>query len=323
MFELSAEIKIADKVFNRVNHVEVVEDSRALENRAMVKIPTTARMERAGEFVSEVETAKEFKVGDEIEILLGYDGGLQVEFHGYVSKIHPSTPLRIECEDAVYLLKRKNLKASFRKTGLTSLLEYILDGTGIDLAGEPPGISFTHFYLDDVSAAKALQDLRKEYGLTIYFKSINELFVGIASDRDGVEVKYRMGQNVISSNLEWVDEADVKLQIEAVYVLPNNTQVKEPVGDKDGEKRTLFFYDLDDPTDLKRRAEEEIRKYKYSGYRGSIKTFLLPRVKIAQVAQVEDGDFPERDGDYLVEKVTTTFGTNGARRKVELGLKLN
>lgn len=306
-----------------MNSVEIESDMRRLEDVATIKLPTTARLVRAGEFVTEVETAKTFAVGDEVVIKLGYDGELREEFHGYVRKIRPNTPLEIECEDATYLLKRKNLQKAWRAATLRDILDYILADTGISLQGEPPTVNFTHFYLKNVSAAKALQKLKDEYGLTMYFKSFKKLFVGISSDDDGTLVKYEFGTNVIDNDLEWMDESDVRLKIKAVHVRPDNTQVTQEVGDPDGEQRTIFLYDLENADDLERKAKEELKKYTFSGYKGSFNAFLLPVVRVGNVAQITDPNFPERSGKYLVEKVTVSYGEGGGRRKVTPGLKVN
>ena len=323
MYVPNAEITIGGKRFRRVNSVEIESDSKKLEDTAIIKIPTTARLERAGEFVTEIETRKEFKVGDEVEIKLGYDGEYATEFHGYVRKIRPNTPLEILCEDATFLLKRKNLQGAFRDTNLKSLMDFILDGTGISLAGEPPTVNFTHFYFRNVSAAKALAKLKSEYGLTMYFKDIKTLYVGLSSDNDGTVVGYKMGENVIDNDLEWQDESDVKLTIKAVNVRPDNTQTSVEVGDADGEKRTLFFYDLEDVGELETRAKEEILKYKYSGYKGSLTTLLVPVCRVGNVAKVIDPNFPGRDGNYLIEKTRVSYGSGGGRRVVALGIKVN
>jgi hypothetical protein len=323
MFLLGAEITIGGKRFTRVNAVEIEDDFRKLETTATIKMPTTARLLRSGEFISEVETAKAFSVGDEVVVKCGYDGELNEEFHGFVRKIRPTTPLEIECEDATWLLKRKNLQASFKATTLKKMLEFILKDTGITLEAEPPVINFTHFYFRNVSAAKALQKLKDEYGLTMYFKSFKKLFVGISSDDDGTVVKYRFGVNVIDHDLTWENEKDVRLRIKAVNVKPDNTQVEAPVGDEDGELRTLFFYDLESKAELETRAKEEMRKYRYSGYRGSLTAFLRPVCRVGNVVQIQDPDFPERDGKYLVEKLTVTYGEGGGRRKVIPGLKVS
>ena len=327
MYVLGVDIQVLTKRgtirFTRVNMVEIVSSAKVISDTATIKMPTTARLERQGRFITEVDTARVFNVGDEIAINLGYNGDLQEEFYGYISRIKPSTPLEIECIDGTWTLRRKNLKASFKKTTLKSLLNFILEGTGISLKGDVPGVNFTEFYFKNVTAATALQKLKDDYGLTIYLKNFNELHVGLSSYTDGTVVKYGISENVIDNDLEWVNEDDTRIKVKAVHIRPNNTKVEKAVGDLDGETRTLFFYDLDDPKQLETLALQELRKYKYTGYKGGFNTFLLPLVQVRNVVRIRDIHFDERGGDYLVDKVTTTFGTEGARRKIELGIKVS
>jgi len=321
MYVLTADIQIAGKKFTRVNSVKIESSAKVLEDMATITIPATARMEREGEFVSEVETAKAFKVGDEVVINLGYDDDLKEEFRGFVSKIKPGTPLEIECIDSTWLLRRKNCKGSFKATTLKKLLEFILKDTGISLDGEIPGIEFKTYYLKNVTAASAIQELKERYGLTLYMAN-TKLRVGLTSFTDKKVVKYGLGENVIDNDLEWVNEEDVRIKVKAVHILKNNTKVEKEYGDADGELRTVYFYDLDKGADLERMALAEAAKYKFTGYEGGLTTFLVPFAQVGNVARISDKQFGERAGDHLVDKVTTTYGTNGARRKIELGIKV-
>lgn len=322
MYVLTASIEIAGKAFSRVNMVEIESSAKVLEDTCKIKMPATARLERAGEFISEVETAKQFSVGDAVTVRLGYDGNLRTEFEGYVARIKPGTPLEIECVDVVWLLRRKNLKASFRTSTLRSLLDFILKDTGIGIEGEVPGIEFKNFYFKNVTAAYALQKLKDDYGLTLYLKG-KTLRVGLTSFTDNVVVKYGLGENVIENDLEWVDEKDTRLKITAVHWHKNNTKTEGHYGDADGELRTVFFYDLERGADLEKLAKAEADKYRYSGFKGGLKTFLLPNAEVGNIARLADPQFSERTGDYLIDKVVTTFGTDGARRKIELGIKVS
>lgn len=321
MYVLTADIKIAGKKFTRVNSVKIESSAKVLEDTATIIIPATARMERAGQFVSEVETAKAFEVGDPVFIMLGYDGDLKVEFRGFVSKIKPGTPLEIECIDSTWLLRRKNCKGSFKNTTLKKLLEFILNDTGITLEGEIPGIEFKTYYLKNVTAASAIQELKERYGLTLYMAG-TKLRVGLTSFTDKVVVKYGLGENVIENDLEWVNEDDTRIKVKAVHIKKDNTKIEKTYGDEDGELRTVYFYDLDKGADLEKMAVAEAGKYKFTGYDGGFTTFLLPYAQVGNVARINDKQFGERAGDYLIDKVTTTYGTNGARRKIELGIKL-
>lgn len=321
MYVLGADITIGGKRFTRVNSVKIESSAKTLEDMATIAIPATARMVREGKFISEVETAKAFGVGDEVVILLGYDGGLKEEFRGYVSRIKPGTPLEIECVDSVWLLRRKNCKGSFKATTLKSLLEFILKGTGVELEGEVPGIEFKTYYLKNVTAASAIQELKERYGLTLYMAG-KTLRVGLTSFTDKVVVKYGLGENVIDNDLEWVNEDDTRIKVKAVHIKNDNTKVEKEYGDEDGELRTVYFYDLDKGADLEKMALAEAERYKFNGYKGGLTAFLLPFAQVGKVARVSDRQFGERTGDYLIDKVTTTYGVNGARRKIELGIKV-
>lgn len=323
MYVVGFEATIGGKTFRRLHSVEIEESINQLGKSALLKLPATARLERAGEFVSEVETAKTFSVGDQVVIRCGYDGDLREEFRGYVRRIRPTVPLELECEDDAYVLKRKNLQRSFQSTTLESVLNYILADTGVELAGEVPQINLATFYLRNVSAARALDEIRTKYGLRVYLRAPGQLFVGLTSATDGTIVRYVIGRNVIDHDLEWSDASDVQLKAKAILIDRENNHTEVTVGDPEGEQRTLYFYDLADGQTLAERASEELLRYRYTGYRGSLSGFLLPVCRIGNTVRLSDDTFDNREGDYLVERVKTTLSDSGGRRKVEIGLKLD
>ncbi|MEO0337581.1 MAG: hypothetical protein AAF242_00045 [Bacteroidota bacterium] len=322
MFRLDSDIRINGIQFSRVESIKIEKDASRIDNVCTIKIPTTARIERGGEVITEIETSKVFKSGDEVSISIGYDGNLREEFRGFVRKVHPKTPLEIECDDEIYLLRRKNLKASFKNTTLKSLLEFIVKHTGIRLSENIPVINFDVFYFKNISAARALQKIKDEYGLTIYFRDWMELYVGVYNDNDGVQVKFSTDVNINRQQLEWVTEDDVRLKIKAINVRKNNTKQEIEFGDEDGEIRTIYFYNLSSKEDLRTKAKQELERIKYEGYRGSITTFLLPVADVGNIAIYQDADFPERSGRYLIDSSIITYSRDGGRRKIKLGVKI-
>lgn len=322
MYVVGIQVEIGGRRFERVHSVEIEESIHELGKRCTLKLPTTARLERAGELGSEVETAKEFQPGDEVVIGMGYNGNLVEEFRGFVRRISPAIPLVVECEDLIYKLNRKRLQHGFRKVQLKDIIAYVIGGTGIELATEPPRINFRIFTLKNVTATKALQKLASDYGLRIYFSSYGQLVVGLASTTDGTVVKYITGRNVIKHDLEWEDEDDVQLKVKVVSISKDNVFTKTEVGDPDGQVRTVYFYDLAEGENLEERALQELKRYKYSGYRGSLTAFLQPVCRVGNTCRFRDENFANREGDYLVEEVKTTLSPSGGRRKVTLGLKL-
>lgn len=322
MYVLTASVEIGLNRLRRVAEIEIERSINTLGSTATITVPTTARLSRVNDATSEVETAKQFKPGQAVRIELGYDGNNRVEFQGYVRRVNPGTPVTVECEDSIWLLRRKNLLKSWKGTTLKEVLEYILQGTFIKLVGNTPSITFSAFYLKNVSPATALQKLKDDYGLTMYFRALGELFVGIASESDGVTVKYEFGRNVIDNDLKWVNQDDSRIKIKAVHIKGDNTRIEKEFGDADGELRTLYFYDLPNGASLETVAKEELQKVKRDGYEGSINTFLLPVADPGNVVRVTDKQFTDRAGDYLAEKIKVTYGRSGGRRVITLGLKV-
>jgi hypothetical protein len=322
-YKLDSKIVVGAFKFDRVNSVQIVEDLDKIGTVATLKVPNTAVLIRQGKYRSEIETQKEIKVGDKVRIDLGYNGDLRTEFEGFVRAIQVGTPLSIECEDAIYILKRKNLKKAFKSVSLKALLRYILEGTGITLANEPPVIEFGTFYLRDVTAAAALEKLKSEYGLTITTVGLTKLYVGLWSKTDDTVVKYSFGDNIIDANLEYVNEADVRIEVKAIHIRKNNTKVEKTFGDKNGEKRTLYFYNLPKGSDLETVAKEELKRIKYTGLKGSFKGFLTPNAHAGNVIHFRDKQYNKRVGSYLCHKMELTFDEGGGRRKIDIGIKLN
>ncbi len=96
--------------------------------------------------------------------------------------------------------------------------------------------------------------------------------------------------------------------------------IKTELGDPDGEeikidKRGLKKQELD------RLALSELQKRKFDGYKGNITGFGAPYCKHNEIAVIQDPEYPEREGAYMIDTVRTTFGMNGFRRQIDLGIK--
>ncbi len=319
-------ITIGDAQFVRAQEVVVEKSSDILEDTAVIKIPATARLLQSNKAIT-VRTAQQFKVGDKVSILLSYKGVFKkVEFQGYVKKINPTQPLEIECEDATWLLRRKNVNKSWKSTTLKDVLQEIVKGTGVELSADVPPITFSPFYIQNSDAAFALQKLKDEYGLAVYFQEDGKLYAGLAYTQSTGTVKYALNGkyvNVIDANsLKWHTKDDVKIKIKAVSIHQDNTRTEVEFGDKDGALRTIHLYNVKNKSELEKLAKKELERVKFDGYKGDIKTFLIPEAIPGMEAIIEDVNFPERSGVYYVESVKTTFNTSGVRRTVKLGIQL-
>jgi phage protein D len=110
------------------------------------------------------------------------------------------------------------------------------------------------------------------------------------------------------------------VQLEAISIGKDNKKTKVTVGDEKGEKHTIHFYNKTEK-ELKALATAKLDLFKYDGYKGTFKAFGQPSVVHGMEVNLEDDNYPERAGSYFVDGVTTTYGSGGFRRNVELGKK--
>lgn len=320
---MNIEVEIAGLRFKRVHSLSIEASTSQLSATATIQIPRSAVMTVNGRFLTEVETAKEFPNGSDVVIRMGYNGNLVEEFRGYVKKVTSGAPVTIECEDAIYLLRKQRINKSWRHVTLQEVIYEILKGSPIKAIEPMPNIVFSPLYIHDTNGAAALQKLKDNLGLIIRVVDGNRLYVSYTERNDSKATTLRITENVISDELEWVDERDVRLKAKAVSIRKDNTRLEAEVGDPDGDQRTLYFYNINSTKELKEIATKELQKYKYTGVQGSLNTFLVPVVQPGQTALIRDPLYPRRNGDYLVDKVVTTFGEGGGRRRIYPGLKVS
>lgn len=73
---------------------------------------------------------------------------------------------------------------------------------------------------------------------------------------------------------------------------------------------------------MKERGIEELKKYSFDGYEGSITGWLIPYVDAGYSVYIKDKEYEYKNGVYYANSVTTTFSSDGGVRKVQLGIKL-
>ena len=325
MFVLEAKITIGNYTFNEVNNVSIVKSVDLLSDTAEIKLPMTALFGNVNEGFERKQLEQVIKAGDAVSIVLSYKDVIETEeFKGYVRWLKPNVPtVTIECEDAVYLIRQKQINKNFRQTNLRTILEYIVDGTGIALAEDLPEVNFDRFVLKNVNGAKALQKIRDEYGLFVFIDDDGKLFAGLRQTKNiNASQIYDIYKNVVKHDLRFRRAEDVRINLKVVGILKDNSKVEVIVGDEDGEQRTIYRYNVSNKSLLKQLGEAELSDLKYTGYEGTITSFLDPFCTRGYSVEIRDDNYPDRVGNYFAPKVTTTFGTGGARRKIELGTKL-
>lgn len=320
MFALCCDIKIGTARFSSVNSVTVKRSLHSLSATAIIKVPITAVVKQNGQPPAYSEIRQLIQVNQEVTIKLGYDGKLNTEFTGWVKQINYKMPLEIECEDEYYSLRSIDCKFDKEKSTLEDFLKALLPS--IKLA-EFPKLNLGNFIINHQSGSLVLANLKKEYGLTVYFDIEKTLHVEKLFAKPGEKAKYRLRYNVIKDDeLRYLLAKDTTLNVKAICYKGDGTMIEGQVGDKGGEQKTLYYYDVGSTDELKTLAQEEYKKFCYDGYRGKIETFLLPYCLPGMVANIDDPKYSDRNGDFHVVSTEVTFGRSGARRKIEIGAKV-
>ena len=360
MFCLTSNINIGR--FRNVKPIEVkvTRSMRQYNDTAIVKLPIVSRIMNGKKVVEQsVDTAKQFREGDAVRIVLGYTfqstttGNMQnhsnLEFEGFIARVNFTSPLEIECEGYSYQLRKRTYTRTFVKAELLEILKYLVQGTDIVL-DEKQIASFVvdKLVLQQHSGTEALDMLKKiSHDLIFFIFSGRLLYAGLLGfdykqlDKfpEKPAVSYRLGWNVIKdNNLKRRQATNQDVTIHFVGEKKDGTKERVTVNGKsrtrarvistsgssgaNGETKVIKTHAVTDASSLQKLAEAAHLKSSYDGYEGKITAFLLPFCEPAYRIALEDPKYKERSGRYLVESTEVTYGLNGARRIVGLGLQL-
>ncbi len=312
---LTSKITIGGINFRGIHQVNVKRSIFTLGATATIKAPVTAVLLRSGLPPTSVETAKVINVGDPVTIALGYDGQLYTEFIGYVKVKNLKTPLEIECEDAFWLTRKR----SVTHTGEISLAGLLRKCSAPVIYAAP--LLLKDFPVDKKPASWVLGKLKTDYGLAIWFDMRGGLYASEPYKVQGDTVKYGLRVNTINEDdLKYHRADDVAVTIKAICYMRDGTKIEASIGTGGGEK-TLYFYDVENVSELAALANAKLKHHTYDGYSGKLTTFLQPFAEPGMIASVVDDAYLERGGNYYIESTEVDFGTNGGRRIVELGLR--
>lgn len=334
MKRLISRITIGNFRFTYTTKIEI--------NKSFDKMTDTATIVMPNKFLKDnktitVGTNNVFNRNDPVTIELGYFPNLNVEFEGFISKITPDSPLKLECQDRMYLLKQKNLVSkSFTNATVKDVVSYAAPGETIEYDDENAHIGA--FQIDNksfINAVKVFEVLRKQFGFKIFYKSgvlqVRLLPSILSQDSDTEELGFQ--KHIISSSLNYIKEEDVDLVLKAESILDDNKRIIL-YGSKNKGKviitkevqnaaqtKPLVAYNFTE-SELRAKIEREIDDFIYEGYEGSFTTFFEPKIDPEDKIDLTDNKNLERQGTYLSRSVNKTFGIDGARQIVELKNKI-
>ncbi|WP_432221251.1 late control protein [Flavobacterium sp. TMP13] len=324
MYILDGKVEIGEYVFNAVHGIEITKSVDDLSDTALIKLPSRFKIRQNG---VQKYTEEAIKVGDKVIITLAYEGIYEgVEFTGFVKKISPKIPVEIQCEDAMWLLRRNNINISWAKTSIKEIVQEVIKETPIEMSRFMKGqdIPLNKWTVRNANGAQVLESLRKDLAQTVFIDDEGKLYVGLQQLTNiGETVVYDLNYNLVENNLEFKSANERRIKIKYNYIDPK-TNKKESVefGDMDGEQREYTTSVVSDKKQLEKMANAELAKMKYDGFDGDVVSFLVPFATRGMKAKLIDEEHPNREGNYFIKKVVTSFDTGGARRKVTLGSRL-
>ena len=303
---MGCEISIGDYLFKHCNSFNIKRSWKNITQTATIKLHNIEGL------------LDKIKVGDDVEIKAAYDGDFKTEFIGCVSSIKPTIPVEINCECLMWKLKQKEVSNSWKSTTLEIVLKYLVPDAEI----ECPLVSLSPFRLDKITIAKALQRLKDEYLLSVYYRE-RKLFVGLPYTEKLPSINYEFRTKYANANIHnlvYKNKEDVKIKVKAISVFPNNTKIEKVFGDEDGDSTTLHYYNKKE-SEIEILAKEQLERLKYDGYKGTFKTKGLPFIDHGYLANIYDEKYPDRSMGVYVDSVELEYGPDGFNRYVEAGKK--
>lgn len=304
--------------FDHCVDIEIVSDINSLTDTCKITIPR--KYQWLGKDIA-MGDQPYIKRKDKVLVKLGYDGKLKTQFLGYVKDIRAGVPVVIECEDTMFLLKQGHRTINF-KAGM-NLSEWLNDIVPHNMLRVYNDVEMGKLEVTNMSDAQILDWIKSEYGFSSYFRLIDDepvLYVGLPYSQliqDRKECTYRFGSNIIDANdLVYKIEEDIRIKVKVISIDSNNERKEIEVGDADGELRTVHYYRAGLAL-MNQRAAEDLKRFKYTGYRGSFTTFGEPSIRVGDVANIIGNQY-NPDGKYLVSKVTKRLGvTTGYKQTIE------
>ena len=306
-------------VFDYVNDVEVVSSFNMLTSTAKITLP------RNYQVTNGVELKSLISPGNKVSIQCGYNTTLNTEFIGVISRIDPSVPFVIYCEDYMWYLKQVTISKSYSSVTLKKLMNEIVPKSIKTVVVD---VDLGSFRINSATVSSVLDYIKQQYGIISYFRgeTLYAALGGWSFDKykksAAKEVTVHFQKNMISESLEFRTKLDAKVKVHASSVHADGTVIKYSVGDEGGDTRSLHLPNNLPLETVKNMAKESIDKFKIDGYSGSFTTFGEPFFEHGYAVNLINDLWPERNGRYRIDKTIMRSGTNGYRRIGEISNKI-
>ena len=265
----------------------------------------------------------QFKEGDKVEVLLGYNNKNEKRFSGFVRRVKMGIPVELECEGYASQLYDIIFNKTYSIVTVKQLLKDLTAGTDIKLSNEIPEIPLKNIRFKNATGIQVLEYLKKEVSLAVYF-NFDELFVGTVFGKVQKRINVKIGWNTVKDDDFQKRKVDKNLKI-VVREKNAKGEVKRTKSDLkkyDNEKDVKIKADI--PANFLKEIVNRLQTQEdYKGYEGNIQLFLVPYANKGMVIELNGGMYPEKTGDYFIQSVQGEFGMSGGRQTVQLGFIMN
>lgn len=260
-----------------------------------------------------------FREGDPVEIRLGYDDNNELEFSGYIKKIGTGIPLVIQCEDEMYILKRKTISISIQNTTLKQLLQKIVPG--YEIVCDESEVTGS-FRFSNITQAQCLEELQKQ-GIYCWFIG-KTLYSSIGNSRPDAKTHDIIIEKTAGESLKQKEIQTTRVIVELI----RNKGKKQKVefGDDNAQviqRRSYSGMTMNEP-EMLALAKRIYAASKQPGLDGDVTLFGVPRVIIGDKLKINSiywKNSLEYNGTYCIDAVTKTFSPAGYRQACKLGLR--
>ena len=311
-----------------LDKVEIHKSQELLADTAQITLPSA-------QYNVPLDIEDKIHRGDGVTIKLGYkETGLVTEFDGWIQRISTDGGnITLYCEDDLYLMRKSIPNKVFKQVKLKTLLEYVVSHCGVALLIDCTYTwTYSKFVINNATGYDVLKKVQDECGADIYIRD-NYLCVKAPGEvikkkvneqgkEEEVTTYYDFAKNIEKEDLTYKDAEDKRFEVVVKANMPDGKVKELKFGTTGGDKVEIKCATSDEAS-MKARAESELKRRAYSGYDGSITTWLIPECEPGCKASIHDADYPKKDGIYYVNSVTTTFDKGGGSRKVGLSFKLD
>lgn len=318
MYKMCWNIRIGGFRLKMVEKVSIKRSVELLSDTATITLPGTV-------FNKAINIEDKIKVGDDVEIKLGYNDNLKEEFKGYLKAIKTDGgSLTLELEDDIYLFRKSVKDEEMKNASVKSILENICSQVGGFSVSCDYDFSYDKFVINNATGYDVLKKIQDEASPNIYLKDkvlhvhpqYAEIFGEARFDfsrnieRDGTDLKYKSeDERKLLVVVEGTDETGATVSVEK--------------GTTGGDKMTLKLPGVSSKSSLEQKAQSVLDQKVYTGYEGSFQSWLIPYVDAGYKVSITDPDYEIKDGTYYVISVETTFSKDGGVRKITLGKKIS